>query len=188
MSSNIENEINQELEKEKFINFYKRNKFKILFFILFLIFLIFGYQIKTIYINKKNSENIEQILLSKIYLDDQNKEGLNILNKVKKTNHDTISILSSYQLIDFYLKKKDEKAALEQLELLRQRLKNNDNALELLDLKEVIIRFDSIEEKEILNLLKSSKKQNFSITKNKLLHDFYIKNNQPKKAEQFLIR
>ncbi len=38
MSSNIENEINQELEKEKFINFYKKNKFKIIFFILFIYF------------------------------------------------------------------------------------------------------------------------------------------------------
>ena len=86
------------------------------------------------------------------------------------------------------MKKKDKKAALEQLKLLRQMLKNNDNALELLDLKEVIIRLDSIEEKEILSLLKSSKKQNLSITKNKLLYDFYIKNNQPKKAEQFFIK
>lgn len=185
MVSNIENEINQEIEKERFINFYKKNKFKIIFFILFMLFLIFGYQIKIIYLNKKNSEFIEKILLSKIYLDEKKKEGLDILNEVKNTNNDTIFILSSYQLIDFYLEKKDEKAALEQLNFLRQKLKKNSYALELLNIKEVIIKFDYIEEKEILNLLKTSTKQNFTIIQNKLLYDFYIKNNQPIKAKQF---
>ncbi len=185
MNNNFENEINQELGKEKYINLYKKNKFKIFFFVLFAFLLIFGYQIKTMYLNKKNSENIEKLLLSKIYLYEKNKEALDILNEVKNANNDTISILSSYQLIDFYLEKKDEKAALEQLNFLRKKVKNNNYAMELLDIKEALIRFDNIEEKNILKLLKSSKNNNFLTIKNKLLYDFYIKNKMLIKAKQF---
>lgn len=189
MINNLENEINQELKKDKLLNFYKKNKIKIISLIIFLIILIFGYQFRAYYINKKNSEYIEKILLSTIYLDQESQKGIDSLNEIKdKINSDTIVILSSYQLIDFYLKKNNKQKALEEIIYLRKKLKNNSNALELINIKEAIIRFDQIEEKDILKLLKNEKKENFMSIKKKLFYDFYTKKGQLNKAKQFILK
>lgn len=183
MNTNLENEIRQELEKEKFINFYKKYKTKIIFFIISIIIFIFGYQFRILYINKANSENVEKILLSQIYLYEKNQNGIKILNEVKNTDNFTISIISTFKLIDYYLDKNDKKSALEYLIFLKKKIVNDDNFIELLNIKETIIKFDEIKEEEILNLLKKSDK--FSSIKNKLLYDFYLNKNQVSKAKQF---
>lgn len=183
MNDNLENEIRQELEKEKFINFYKKYRTKLVFFIISTIILIFSYQFRTLYINKANSENIEKILLSQIYLDEKNQNGIKILNELKNTDNPTISTISSFKLIDYYLDKNDRKSALEYLIFLKKKIGNDDNLLELLNIKETIIKFDEIKEGEILNLLKKSEK--FSSIKNKLLYDFYLSKHQISKAKQF---
>lgn len=188
MENSLENEINQELKKEKFKIFYKNNKIKIIFIIIFLFFLIFVYQLRIFYIKKNNSENIEKILLSKNYLDEKNLKGVDILNKLKNSNDYTISIISTYQLIDFYLKEKNKKAVLDQINFLKKKLNNNKHALELLNIKDVLIQFDTIQEKEILALLNKTKNDKFTFIKNKLLYDFYTRDKQFKKAEQFIIK
>lgn len=188
MNNNLENEIREELEKEKILNFYNKNKKKIIFFIIFIILFIFGYQFQSLYQKKNNSEDIEKILLSKIYLDNKNQKGIDLLNEVKKSNNHNIMIISYYELIEFFLNNNKSQDAFDQILLLKKKLKNNKKALELLSIKETIIKFDNIEENEILNLLKSVKNENFLKIKNKLLYDFYIKNNQLDKASQFLIK
>lgn len=188
MENNFENEINQELEKDKFINFYKKNKIKLIFFLIFFIFSIFGYQLRTIYKNINNSKNIEKILLSKIYLDEKKQEGQSILNEIKDSSDFSISMLSTFQLIDFHLKNGEKNKALKELYFLKNKNKNNERVLDLLTIKEVIIKFDYITENEIVSLLKKNNNKNFAIIKNKLLYDFYIKSNQLKKAEQFIVK
>ena len=52
-------------------------------------------------------------------------------------------------------------------------------------MKKVILLFDKIDEKEILELTeKNSTRSNFKIIKKQLLYDFYINNNQKLKAKQ----
>lgn len=184
MENSLEKEITQELERDKFINFYKKNKNKIIFFILFFLILIFGYQIRSFYYDKQNSENIEKILLSQIYLGENtnNKEGIDILNEVKKSNNETIVILSSNKLIDFYVKRNEMQKALNEIIFLKERLKNNSYSLELINIKEAIIKFDNIKENEILILLKKTNNEYFSSIKKQLIKQYYIKNKQFKKA------
>ena len=188
MENNFENEINQELEREKFINFFQKNKIKIIFFLLSLFFLIFGYQIKKFYQTKTNSENIEKILLSKIYLQNDKQGAINLLNEIKKSDNNSISTLSSNELISFYLKEKNLISVMNEINFLKKKIGNDKQALTLLNIKEVLIKFDTIKEKEILELLKETKNDNFLLIKKKLLYDFYIKDNQIKKAEQFKLK
>lgn len=183
MENSLEKEITEELERDKYINFYKKNKNKIIFFILFFLILIFGYQIRSFYYDKQNSGDIEKILLSQIYLgENNNKEGVDILNEVKKSNNETIVILSSNKLIDFYVKRNEMQKALNEIIFLKERLKNNSYSLELINIKEAIIKFDNIKENEILILLKKTNNEYFSSIKKQLIKQYYIKNNQFKKA------
>ena len=53
------------------------------------------------------------------------------------------------------------------------------------NIKEVLLNFENIKEKEILSLLKlDNENGNFALLKRKLLFDFYYKNGQLKKANQ----
>lgn len=52
-------------------------------------------------------------------------------------------------------------------------------------IKKAILKFDYIQEPEILQLLEhKNKNSNFNLIKKKLLVDFYTKNNQLNKANQ----
>lgn len=187
MEKSFENEIYQEFKEEKLINFFK--KYKIIIISIFLIFivLIFIYQFNIFYIKKRNIENVEKILLSQIYLDNQNLIGLNILNDLSKSENNSISILSSKKLIDFYLKENKKDEALKKIIFLKKKLKKDTVNLELLNIKEAVIKFDDIKEEELLKILKTKENETFTNTKKKLLYDFYIKNNEIKKAKQFLV-
>ena len=55
----------------------------------------------------------------------------------------------------------------------------------MIKIKKTLLLFNSLNEAEILNLIKiNQKKDTFISIKKKLLFDFYMKNNQSKKAQQ----
>ena len=183
MSNELERQIKESLFKEKIEKFYKKNKiFIIVLFITLIITPIF-IQINS-YLNKKNNENLlEQYLKAESLIKKNNNQALEILENLTNSQNQTIQKLALNRTVDIYLNQGQKNKALLQFEKIR----DFDNKLfdELNNIKKVILKFDTIKENEILDLLKiDNKNDSFILIKKKLLYDFYIKSNQLKKAKQ----
>jgi predicted negative regulator of RcsB-dependent stress response len=185
MSNELESQIKESLFKEKIEKFYKKNKILIIVFFIFLIVTPIFIQINS-YLNKKNNENLlEQYLKAESLVKTDNNQALEILENLTNSQNQTIQKLALNRTVDIYLNQGQKDKALLQFEKIR----DFDNKLfdELNNVKQVILKFDTIKESEILDLLKiDNKNDSFILIKKKLLYDFYIKSNQLNKAKQIL--
>ena len=183
MSNELESQIKESLFKEKIEKFYKKNKILIIVFFIILIVTPIFIQINS-YLNKKNNENLlEQYLKAESLIKKDDNQALEILENLTNSQNQTIQKLALNRTVDIYLNQGQKDKALLQLEKIR----DFDNKLfdELNDIKKVILKFDTIKESEILDLLKiDNKNDSFILIKKKLLYDFYIKSNQLNKAKQ----
>ena len=183
MSNELESQIKESLFKEKIEKFYKKNKILIIVFFIILIITPIFIQINS-YLNKKNNENLlEQYLKAESLIKKDDNQALEILENLTNSQNQTIQKLALNITVDIYLNQGQKDKALLQLEKIR----DFDNKLfdELNDIKKVILKFDTIKESEILDLLKiDHKNDSFILIKKKLLYDFYIKSNQLNKAKQ----
>ena len=183
MSNELESQIKESLFKEKIEKFYKKNKILIIVFFIILIVTPIFIQINS-YLNKKNNENLlEQYLKAESLIKKDDNQALEILENLRNSQNQTIQKLALNRTVDIYLNQGQKDKALLQLE----KISDFDNKLfdELNNVKQVILKFDTIKESEILELLKIDNKNNsFILIKKKLLYDFYIKSNQLNKAKQ----
>jgi len=183
MSNEIEHQINDELVKDKFLNFYNNNKKKIFILFAILIFLPIFFQI-ILYVKKeKNFSLLTQYLEAKYSINENPKKSIEILNNLKNSKNETIAILSYGFLLEYYLNNKDFEISNEFITLNQEY--ENDLLRETSEIKKAIFLFDKIDESKMLKLLgNNSLSNNFDTIKNQLLYDFYIKNNQALKAKQ----
>ena len=185
MSNELESQIKESLFKEKIEKFYKKNKILIIVFFIILIVTPIFIQINS-YLNKKNNENLlEQYLKAESLIKKDDNQALEILENLTNSQNQTIQKLALNRTVDIYLNQGQKDKALLQFEKIR----DFDNKLfdELNNIKQVILKFDTIKESEILDLLKiDNKNDSFILIKKKLLYDFYIKSNQLNKAKQIL--
>ena len=183
MSNELESQIKESLFKEKIEKFYKKNKILIIVFFIILIVTPIFIQINS-YLNKKNNENLlEQYLKAESLIKKDDNQALEILENLTNSQNQTIQKLALNRTVDIYLNQGQKDKALLQLE----KISDFDNKLfdELNNVKQVILKFDTIKESEILDLLKIDyKNDSFILIKKKLLYDFYIKSNQLNKAKQ----
>lgn len=183
MSNELESQIKESLFKEKIEKFYKKNKILIIVFFTILIVTPIFIQINS-YLNKKNNENLlEQYLKAESLIKKDDNQALEILENLTNSQNQTIQKLALNRTVDIYLNQGQKDKALLQFEKIR----DFDNKLfdELNNIKQVILKFDTIKESEILDLLKiDNKNDSFILIKKKLLYDFYIKSNQLNKAKQ----
>lgn len=183
MSNELESQIKESLFKEKIEKFYKKNKILIIVFFIILIVTPIFIQINS-YLNKKNNENLlEQYLKAESLIKKDDNQALEILENLTNSQNQTIQKLALNRTVDIYLNQGQKDKALLQFEKVR----DFDNKLfdELNNIKQVILKFDTIKESEILDLLKiDNKNDSFILIKKKLLYDFYIKSNQLNKAKQ----
>ena len=183
MSNELESQIKESLFKEKIEKFYKKNKILIIVFFTILIVTPIFIQINS-YLNKKNNENLlEQYLKAESLVKTDNNQALEILENLTNSQNQTIQKLALNRTVDIYLNQGQKDKALLQFE----KIHDFDNKLfdELNNIKQVILKFDTIKESEILDLLKiDNKNDSFILIKKKLLYDFYIKSNQLNKAKQ----
>ena len=183
MSNELESQIKESLFKEKIEKFYKKNKILIIVFFTILIVTPIFIQINS-YLNKKNNENLlEQYLKAESLIKKDDNQALEILENLTNSQNQTIQKLALNRTVDIYLNQGQKDKALLQFE----KVLDFDNKLfdELNNIKQVILKFDTIKESEILDLLKiDHKNDSFILIKKKLLYDFYIKSNQLNKAKQ----
>ena len=184
MKKEIDIVIEDELFKDKFSKFYNSNKKKIISIFIILILIPIFFQ-AIIYFQEKNKERlIAEYLKSEILFKENPVESVKILNKLILSKNTTVVSLSANKLIDIYIQKKEYNLALKIISELKDQFKNQDLA-DLIKIKKTLLLFNSLNEAEILNLIKINKKKDTFISiKKKLLFDFYMKNNQLKKAQQ----
>lgn len=184
MSNELETQIEEDLLKDKITRIYKKYKLLIIsiFFLLILAPIIF--QFKVYYEKKKNEDFTALYLKAELEIVDNKNSSIEILRYLYQNGNDAIKILSLTKLIEIFLEDNDKDAALN--ELKKSNLIFKDKVFsELLKIQEALLLFDNIKEAELLKLLKSEQ-NNFQSLKNKILYDFYIKNNQLKKARDYL--
>jgi len=180
---NLDLEIRDEVFKDKVNRLYNNYKIHVIILLLFIIFVPIFFQFY-LYYKKKSNENLFSDYMKAETLLSADVTSANIIfNKLLKSNNETIVFLSLGRLLDFYLENNQKTKAINLL--------NNTNLkidqklfIELKNIKKVISNFETLKENEILKLLKVTENDIFENTKKKLIFDFYIKNNQSKKANQ----
>ena len=182
MSNELETQIEDDLFKDKVSNFFKKNKILVVAFSLILIVLPISIQVVFFYNEKKQEQYISKYIEAEILLDNNDIKGIEILNTIKEKGNDTIKLLAISKLMEYYINSNQRDKAIDIL----NNIEVFDNRIfeELTEIKKVIINFDTINENQILNLLKDNKnKNNFKLIKTKLLYDYYIKSNQLEKIK-----
>lgn len=183
MSNEIETQIEDEIFRDKLKNFYKKYRILILIISLILFTTPVIFQINIHYKNSKNAELTAKYLEAEMLLKNGNvKHSIEILNILKLSNNDAIKSLSISRLVKYYLEIEDMEKALEMINDSNIRY---DSKIfeELKNIKEALLKFDTIKEGDLINLLKINNSE-FKNIKLKILKDFYIKNNQFKKAKE----
>jgi len=185
MSNEIENQINEELFQDKIINFFGKNKKKLITLFILIIITPILFQIISYHKQKEKSFLLSEYLRAEYLIEkkDSEEEAIKILINLKDKSNQSISLLSLNRLLEFYIIKGDKLNAIKLLENY-----NKDIDLNFLKevnvIKKIILNFDSMKETEIENLIKDeSKSMTFRLIKKKLIIDFYIKNNQLEKAD-----
>jgi len=185
MTNEFEDEIRNEVFSDKLNNFFKKYKKIIILVSILIISIPICLQFYLFFQNQKKQTLLSEYLKAEVMIDtnEDQENAIKILKKLAKENNDTISALSLGKLINYYLEKGDRKAV---LEFIRSNKLNSNKEIfkEIKIIKEVILNFETLNEDEILNLLKVNNDNIFKIIKNKLLIDFYIKNKQFNKADQ----
>ena len=183
MSNELETQIEDELLKDKFLNFFKKNKIIVFALILLLVVLPISIQVFIFINDKKQEQFISKYIEAEILIDNNDIKGVQILNTIKEKGNDTIKLLAISKLAEYYINNNQKNKALEILN--NTEVFDNSMFKELSEIKKLILNFDRISENEILNLTKNKKKKNnFKLLKTKLLYDYYIKSNQLEKAKQ----
>ena len=183
MSNELETQIEDDLIKDKVLNFFKKNKIIVLVLVLFFIILPISIQIFLFYNDKKQERFISKYIEAEILIDNSDIKGIEILNTIKNKGNDTIRLLAISKLTEYYINNNQKNKALEVLKSSKDF--SNNLFKELSDIKKIILNFDDLSENEILAMSKNDKnKKNFKLIKSKLLYDFYLKTKQFEKAKQ----
>ncbi|EMH80327.1 hypothetical protein HIMB114_00007150 [alpha proteobacterium HIMB114] len=186
MKKEIDIVIEDELFKDKLSKFYNINKKKIISLAVIIIFIPIIFQLFVYVQNKNNEKLITEYLRAEILSEENLVESIRILNNLILSNNDTIVSLSVNKLIDINIKKKNYNLAIKKISELKHKFKNKELD-DLIKIKKTLLLYDSLNEAEILNLIKIDQESDTFINiKKKLLYDFYIKNNQFIKANQIL--
>ncbi len=184
MSNELETQIKDELQKDRITNFYKKNKIIIISIFLLVILSPLFFQFNSYYQNKNNQNFTSQFIKAEMLLQQDSETSLKILNYLKINANDSVRVLATSKLVEYYLDSENKKKALD--EIKKSNYKYDSNIFnELKHIQEALLRFDEIKENELINLLKKSESDNFQIIKNQILYDYYTKNDQPQKAKIF---
>ena len=187
MSNEIENEIQESLVKDKIKHFITKNKLKILITGIICMILILSLPIYEEFKIKKNAKILQKYSSALLYLSTNKKqEGIKILNDLMiDSSNNKIKILSTNKLLSLYIKERNIDEALIVLNKILSDKNIDKDERDLLNIKKVLLKFDNINENEILQLLKPNKKNNsFKKLSYLILLDFYTMKNQKIKIKE----
>lgn len=188
MSNELNNQINESIYNDKILNFYKKNKYYIIFFILIIILGPILYQIKLTMDNNSSAKDLEKyaIITNEVIKKNQN-EAINQFIQLTSSKNDTVVMLSLNQLIS--ITKQPYTEVIKILDNLIKKNKLSNKNTDLLKIKKSLLIFDNASEQEMLELLdiKSNNESYFKKIILQILSDYYLSQNQKNKAQEIKV-
>ena len=186
MSSELENQIKDDLFRDKVNNFFSRNKKYLITLIILLITIPTFYQTYKAYERNQSEkilENYSQALM--ILQNGDLDESKKIFTKLLQEANETTVISSLNKIIEINFKKKEPKKNIILIDSILNSKKLSNLNVELLKIKKALLIFDEADEKDMLVLLnKHGKQDKFYSLSMQILNDFYISKNVISKANE----
>ena len=186
MSSELENQIKDDLFKDKVNNFFSQYKKYLISLLILLITVPSFYHAYKSYERNQSEKIIENYSQAMMLLKNENlDESSKIFTKLLKVTDEFIIISSLNQLVEINLKKKETKKNIILIDSIINSKKISQLNIELLKIKKALLIFDVADEKTMIDLLNKNNKQNkFYSLSMKILNDFYISKNEVSKANE----
>ncbi|MGI9082710.1 MAG: hypothetical protein ACR2IW_00650 [Candidatus Fonsibacter lacus] len=179
----IFNEIDDDLKKDRILNFFKKNKFIIIIIIslIFLtIFIIVGKNILFESRAKKNTQ--EYVIILGLINDKKIDEAKKKLEILKDSKINLYKVLAISKLLELSKENKNEQILILDY-AIRSDIEKNDK--DLFKIKKALLAFDNLEEQQFLNLLNPGDFKNspWRVLSLEILGDFYLSKGQKIKAK-----
>ena len=186
MSSELENQIKDDLFRDKVIKFFSQYKKYLVTLLILLITIPSFYHAFKAYERNKSEKILEDYSKAIMMLSNENlDEADKIFTKLLNEKNEAILISSLNKIIEINLKKKNPKKNIILIDDILNSKKLSALNTELLKIKKVLLIFDKADEKTMLDLLNKNEKQSkFYSLSMQILVDFYISKNELLKANE----
>ena len=186
MSSELENQIKDDLFRDKVNNFFSRYKKYLITLLILLITIPSFYHAYKAYERNQSEKIIENYSQAMMLLKNENLDkSSTIFAKLLEETDEFIIVSSLNQLVEINIKKKEPEKNIILIDSILNSKKLSKLNVELLKIKKALLIFDKADEKTMLDLLNKNDKQNkfYSISM-QILNDFYISKNEVLKANE----
>ena len=186
MSSELENQIKDDLFRDKANNFFSRYKKYLITLLILLITIPSFYHAYKAYERNQSEKIIENYSQAMMLFKNENlDESSTIFAKLLEESDEFIIVSSLNQLVEINIKKKEPEKNIILIDSILNSKKLSKLNVELLKIKKALLIFDKADEKTMLDLLNKNDKQNkfYSISM-QILNDFYISRNEILKANE----
>ena len=186
MSSELENQIKDDLFKDKVNNFFSQYKKYLISLLILLITVPSFYHAYKAYERNQSEKIIENYSQAMMLFKNENlDESSTIFAKLLEETDEFIIVSSLNQLVEINIKKKEPEKNIILIDSILNSKKLSKLNIELLKIKKALLIFDKADEKTMLDLLNKNDKQNkfYSISM-QILNDFYISRNEVSKANE----
>ena len=186
MSSELENQIKDDLFRDKVIKFFSQYKKYLITLLILLITIPSFYHAFKAYERNKSEKILEDYSKAIMMLSNENlDEADKIFTKLLNEKNEAIMISSLNKIIEINLKKKNPKKNIILIDDVLNSKKLSALNTELLKIKKALLIFDKADEKIMLDLLNKNEKQSkFYSLSMQILVDFYISKNEVSKANE----
>jgi len=186
MSSELENQIKDDLFRDKVIKFFSQYKKYLVTLLILLITIPSFYHAFKAYERNKSEKILEDYSKAIMMLGNENlDEADKIFTKLLNEKNEAILISSLNKIIEINLKKKNPKKNIIIIDDILNSKKLSALNTELLKIKKALLIFDKADEKTMLGLLNKNEKQSkFYSLSMQILVDFYISKNELSKANE----
>ena len=186
MSSELENQIKDDLFRDKVIKFFSQYKKYLITLLVLLITIPSFYHAFKAYERNKSEKLLEDYSKAIMMLGNENlDEADKIFTKLLNEKNEAIMISSLNKIIEINLKKKNPKKNIIIIDDILNSKKLSALNTELLKIKKALLIFDKADEKTMLDLLnKNDKQSKFYSLSMQILVDFYISKNELSKANE----
>ena len=186
MSSELENQIKDDLFRDKVNNFFSRYKKYLITLLILLITIPSFYHAYKAYERNQSEKIIENYSQAMMLLKNENLDKSSIIfAKLLEETDEFIIVSSLNQLVEINIKKKEPEKNIILIDSILNSKKLSKLNVELIKIKKALLIFDKADEKTMLDLLNKNDKQNkfYSISM-QILNDFYISRNEVLKANE----
>ena len=179
----IFNEIEDDLKKDRILNFFKKYKFIIIIIISLIFLTIFIIAGKNILFESRAKKNTQEyVIILGLINDKKIDEAKKRLEILKDSKINLYKVLAISKLLELSKENKNEQILILDY-AIRSDIEKNDK--DLFKIKKALLAFDNLEEQQFLNLLNPGDFKNspWRVLSLEILGDFYLSKGQKIKAK-----